>query len=177
VDLLRPGAVPALILALGVAVPASACSVEGTWKVESEPLPQGHRIPLTQLVDWRYLEHLRSKDPEVSSGRDRSKPLHDISHVVMTGRGVPHLDFRDASNRSRARIRMSTQWRCEGDVLVRRNDGWVGNAKKQWIERVEEKLSRTPEGDLLYSSSTTVIDPPGPTKRRVEARFKAGPKP
>ena len=183
-DVFRPRAIPALIVATCALVPAAsraACdALAGPYAYRAESGEP--RRTFSDLVDvggsGRKLFAFDSKaTPAQGLGsaqpraRGKTTPLSATVVLKTAGSGM-QVEFLDAKGVALATLPFQSGWRCMGNRLEKSDERLTGLGNDIRTERLEQSLSRTPGGDLLFSETITPVDPPGKATR-AETKFAA----
>lgn len=186
-DFLRPRAVPALIalaaaLAPWAAAAATGCAaLDGVYEDRAVALRQGMSEHLTNLVDGPQKAQLFRREGQGPKSLAPSGPMArpKITHLAATAKlawnpAGTKLTFMDAEGKALATLGIdaSGRWTCRAGRLERRSTRTAGLGDVLRTERVEEVLERDAKGDLVYSETVTVVEPPGGKPKRSEARFR-----
>jgi hypothetical protein len=170
---------------VGLAHAADGCdALNGTYQYQSVAPRNGIPEYLSNFVQGVAKHKLMKTDhsggPKGLGGGGtmaRPKTTHLATTATLThSPGGNKLKFLDAEGKALVEMEadFGGKWTCKGARLERRNDRAAGLGNVLRTERVEEVLSKDAgTGDLLYTETITVVEPPGkgaPTKS--EARFK-----
>jgi hypothetical protein len=182
-DLLRPRAIPALIAALALPCAAADCaSVRGTYKYKSAG--PGESVSLSVLTLSKERSKLFRVDdkgtaPGSMSGGTQIRPpkmtpLAETATLIHTAKDT-RLRFMDATGKVLAEMTINDtgHWACKGTHLERSRERTAGLGDAIRTERVAETIERNGAGDLVLKTTVTVVSPPGPAPKVVEARFPA----
>jgi hypothetical protein len=180
-DFLRTRAIPALIAALSCAAAAADCTqLDGKY-----PMRSGSGADEASLAD--LVQGAQRKNLYTAEGRSAPKDLAPTAPLarpkvtwIATTATLAYraegatLRFADREGRMLAELGINStgRWSCKGSQLERRSERMSGVGDIVRTERVVQSLSR--EGDTLVLAETvTIVDPPGGTPKRKDARFKA----
>jgi hypothetical protein len=182
-DLLRPRAIPALIAALACASAAADCaSVQGTYRYKSAG--PGESVSLSVLTLSKERSKLFRVDDQgtgpgsLAGGTQmrppKTTPLAETATLTHSAKDT-RLRFMDASGKALAEMTINDtgRWACKGTRLERSRSRTAGLGEAIRTEKVVETLERNDAGDLVLKTAVTVVSPPGPAPKVVEARFPA----
>ena len=182
-DLLRPRAIPALIAALALPCAAADCStLAGTYRFKSAgPAMDAKLSDLSMSRERSKLYRVEEKGsgPGALSGgnliqRPKTIPLAETVALTYSAKDT-RLRFMDASGKVLAEMTVNDtgRWACKGKHLERSRSRTAGLGDAIRTEKVVETLERNDAGDLVLKTAVTIVSPPGPAPKVVEARFPA----
>jgi hypothetical protein len=189
VDLLRPGAIPALILAASFA-PAAASgadfkALEARYKVVPVGPGADTSAALNQIAEGPERSKLYrleggSKPSSLTQGGVMTRPKYILlaaTGVLKHTPGKTRIEFFDAEGKSLATvgIEKSAQWRCRNGRLERTYTVSAGLGDAVRTERVEETLERNAAGELVFRKLVTTMDLKGKEPARSEWRYASAP--
>lgn len=162
---------------------ADGCeALNGTYQYESAAPRNGLPEYLSNFVTGKDKGKLISREgtgPKSLSGGGmmaRPKITHLATRVTLVYAGTgTKLQFLDAQGKAITELGIDQpreRWMCKGARLERRTQRTAGLGNVLNTERVEETFARDAAGDLVYTETITVIDPPGGKPRSSEAHFK-----
>ena len=185
-DLLGPGAVPALILAAGlapaIAAGADCKALEGRYRV----IPMGASAAdpaaaLNQIAEGPERSKLYrleggSKPSSLTQGGMMTRPKYALlaaTGVLKYTPGATRIEFFDAAGKSIATtgIEKAAQWRCRSGRLERSYSVSAGLGDTVRTERVEETIERNAAGELVLRKLVTGMDLRGKEPARIEWRY------
>ena len=183
-DLLRPRAIPALIAALACTCAAADCaSLQGTYRYKSAG--PGEPVSLSVLTLSKERSKLfRVEDKGTGPGSlsggatairpPKMTPLAETATLIHSAKDT-RLRFMDASGKVLAEMTINDtgRWACKDKHLERSRERTAGLGDAIRTEKVVETLEGNAAGDLVLKTAVTVVSPPGPAPKVVEARFPA----
>ncbi len=188
-DLLRPGAVPALILAAGiapaVAVGADCKALEGRYRVVPVGVTSDPSAALNQIAEGPERSKLYrleggTKPSSLTSSGVMTRPKYTLiaaTGVLKYTPGKTRIEFFDAEGKAIATvpIEKAAQWRCRNGRLERTYSVSAGLGDAVRTERVEEALERNAASELVFRKLVTTMDLRGKEPARSEWRYAAAP--
>jgi hypothetical protein len=191
VDFLGPRAIPALVAAVLVALPAAAAdcaSLEGTYRFTAMKAPSPSEPPET-LADFttgkeRGKLYLTEKAPPGGKpvSLDRGEPIRRLKSTTLATKAAlkrtptrTTLQFMDDAGKTLTELGIDElgHWSCKAEHLERHSERVAGLGDSIRTERVEEVLERSASGDLVHRVNVTVLDPKGIKPSSREAVFPA----
>ena len=180
-DFLRTRAIPALIaaLALPCAAADNCAPLQATYRYKS--VGPGEPISLSVLTlskERSKLFRLEDKGTAPAAGglirAPKSTPLAETATLIHSPKDT-RLRFMDASGKVLAEMTINDtgRWACKAGRLERTRERTAGLGEAIRTEKVVETLERNDTGDLVLRTTVTVLKPPGPGPKPVEARFPA----
>ena len=159
---------------------ATGCEqLNGTYEYQSAAPRNGMPEYLSNFVQGGAKSKLFVREsggaPKGLSGgggvMSRPKVTHLASAATVTYKPTgTKMRFLDAEAKPIVEIGIDfpDKWTCKDGRLERRNDRTIGLGESIRTERVEETLSRSASGELVYSETVTS----GGAPKRSEARFR-----
>ena len=181
-DLLRPGAIPALIaaaLALGAAH-ADCGTLAGTYAFK--PDAGNSDLTLATLVEGDRRKLFKARAPsgtpqswtsDAPRSRLKAEPLA-ASGSFKAHDGGGTFTFIDEKGAAIVSLGIGQGWACKGDRLLRSGERMAGIGDAIRTDRVEEALF-VADGHLVYEETVTPVEPrPGKSQRQRYRFRKAG---
>ena len=184
-DFLRPRAIPALIAALALpcgSAAADCASLQATYRYKSAG--PGEPVSLSVLTLSKERSKLFRVDEKGSAPGSiaggtlirppKMTPLAETATLIHSAKDT-RLRFMDASGKVLAEMTVNDtgRWACKGKHLERSRSRTAGLGDAIRTEKVVETLERNDAGDLVLKTAVTIVSPPGPAPKVVEARFPA----
>ena len=184
-DLLRPRAIPALIALAAPALPCGAADcapLQGTYRYKSAG--PGEPVSLSVLTLSKERSKLFRVDEKgtapgsLAGGTQvrppKTTPLAETATLIHSAKDT-RLRFMDPAGKVLAEMTINDtgRWACKDKHLERSRERTAGLGDAIRTEKVVETLERNAAGDLVLKTAITVLTPPGPAPKVVEARFPA----